>query len=49
MNLIFNFIFSGHCDPIEKIKFNQDDTKIITVGGPDKSIVIWDVICELKQ
>jgi WD40 repeat protein len=39
---IYNF--SGHSEPVTKLLFNHDDTKLISFAGMDKSIIIWEII-----
>lgn len=36
--------YYSHCEPIKRVLFTYDDKKLITIGGKDKSIFIWEVV-----
>ena len=35
--------YYSHCQPIKRIVFTLDDKKVVTIGGKDKSIFIWEI------
>ena len=35
--------YYSHCQPIKRIAFTLDDKKVVTIGGKDKSIFIWEI------
>jgi len=37
-------LLSAHSEPIERIKFNHDDTKLFSIGGEDKAIICWNIV-----
>ncbi|KRX05725.1 WD40-repeat-containing domain [Pseudocohnilembus persalinus] len=41
--------YLGHSSPITKMRFSYDDKYLITIGGQDKSILIWETDLQQKQ
>lgn len=35
--------YFGHSSKVTRVKFTQDDVKLITLGGNDKTILVWHV------